>query len=200
MDARFKLKIEWIEASNLEEEAKEQTPELHAASWEKLKAADGVLVPGGFGNRGVEGKILAANYARVNKVPYLGICLGMQIAVIEFARNVLGKEGANSTEFDPSTRNPVVVFMPEGSTTHKASGAYKEPFLSLPACFLTPTEPVHSGRHDAPRLQADVAADGELHRGQAVSTGDVHRRTSQTQARGSFFHLANVPLLIPSVS
>jgi phosphoribosylformylglycinamidine (FGAM) synthase-like amidotransferase family enzyme len=78
-----------------------------------LQGADGVLVPGGFGDRGVQGKILAAKYARENRVPYLGICLGMQIAVIDFARSVLGLKDANSTEFDPNTRNPCVVFMPE---------------------------------------------------------------------------------------
>lgn len=61
----------------------------------------------------MEGKILAANYARENKIPYLGICLGMQIAVVEFARSVLGLEDANSAEFDPKTRNPCVIFMPE---------------------------------------------------------------------------------------
>ena len=70
-------------------------------------------MPGGFGDRGVQGKILAAQYARENNVPFLGICLGMQIAVVEFARSVLHLEDANSTEFDPDTKNPCVVFMPE---------------------------------------------------------------------------------------
>lgn len=78
-----------------------------------MKAADAVVVPGGFGDRGVEGKIIAAKYARENKIPYLGICLGMQIAVIEYARSVLGLQNANSTEFDPETKNPCVIFMPE---------------------------------------------------------------------------------------
>jgi len=79
----------------------------------KFQCADGVLVPGGFGDRGVQGKILAAKYARENKVPYLGICLGMQTAVLEFARSVLGFQDANSTEFDPETKSPFVIFMPE---------------------------------------------------------------------------------------
>lgn len=78
-----------------------------------MQGADGVLVPGGFGDRGVQGKILAAKYAWENNVPFLGICLGMQIAVIEFAQNVLGLHDANSTEFDPETTNPCVIFMPE---------------------------------------------------------------------------------------
>ena len=73
----------------------------------------GVLIPGGFGNRGIEGKVAAARYCRERKVPMLGVCLGMQVAVIEFARNVLGWEDANSTEFNPDTKHPVVIDMPE---------------------------------------------------------------------------------------
>jgi hypothetical protein len=78
-----------------------------------LQGADGILVPGGFGDRGVEGKILAAKYAREKNVPYLGICLGMQIAVVEYARHVMNFTDANSTEFDPNTKTPCVIFMPE---------------------------------------------------------------------------------------
>ncbi|QTA81724.1 CTP synthase [Desulfonema limicola] len=80
---------------------------------EKLKNADGILVPGGFGPRGIEGKICAANYARENKIPYFGICLGMHIAVIEFARNVAGLEKAHGTEFDMTTPEPVIYLMTE---------------------------------------------------------------------------------------
>ncbi|CAL9018705.1 unnamed protein product [Prunus brigantina] len=86
-----------------------------------LQNAAFVLVPGGFGDRGVKGMILVAKYARENNVPYLGICLGMQTSVIEFARSVLSLEGEDSTEFDEHTPNPVVVFMPEGSRTHIGS-------------------------------------------------------------------------------
>ncbi len=78
-----------------------------------LADADGILVPGGFGQRGVEGKICAVNFARLNQVPYFGICLGMQIAVIEFARHVTGLESANSSEFDPQTPYPVIYLMRE---------------------------------------------------------------------------------------
>lgn len=78
-----------------------------------LEGVDGILVPGGFGNRGVEGKIAAVRYARENKIPYLGICLGMQVAVIEFARNVAGMDAANSTEFDSSTEYPVIGLITE---------------------------------------------------------------------------------------
>jgi CTP synthase len=80
---------------------------------EKLSAADGILVPGGFGSRGIEGKICAARYARENKIPYFGICLGMQIAVVEFARNVAGMKGAHSSEIDPETPFPVIFLMTE---------------------------------------------------------------------------------------
>ncbi len=78
-----------------------------------LKGIDGILIPGGFGDRGIEGKILAAKYARENKIPYLGICLGMQIAVIEFARNVAGLSRANSGEFDDGTQYPVISLLDE---------------------------------------------------------------------------------------
>ncbi|CAI0469863.1 unnamed protein product, partial [Linum tenue] len=98
-----------------------KTPEAHAVAWDTLRNASCVLVPGGFGDRGVSGMILAAKYARENNIPYLGICLGMQISVIEFARSVLGLEGANSMEFNQETPDPVVIFMPEGSRTHMGS-------------------------------------------------------------------------------
>ena len=113
-----KMEISWVEAASLEAGFEADNPEQYAESWAALKAAHGVLVPGGFGIRGIEGKILAAQYARENGVPYLGVCLGLQVAVIEFARNVLGLEGANSTEFDDKTPHPTVIFMPEGSKTH----------------------------------------------------------------------------------
>ena len=110
-----KLVIDWIEASHLE--ATWETTEREAA-WSLLRNAHGVLVPGGFGDRGIEGKILAAHYARTESVPYLGICLGLQIATIEFCRNVLGLKGANSTEFEDNPEHAAVVFMPEISKTH----------------------------------------------------------------------------------
>ncbi|KAK1354293.1 CTP synthase [Heracleum sosnowskyi] len=109
----LKPSVDWIAASDLEDDSAKLTPELHAAAWKTLKSASCVLVPGGFEDRGIKGMILAANYARENKVPYLGICLGMQISVIEFARSVLGLKRANSSEFDAQTPDPVVIFMPE---------------------------------------------------------------------------------------
>ena len=114
-----RLDLAWVDAEKLEDAAKADEPDAWAAAHATLAAAHGVLVPGGFGSRGVEGKILAAKYAREAGKPYLGICLGMQLAVVEFARNVLGLADANSAEFDAATPHPAVVFMPEGSTTHK---------------------------------------------------------------------------------
>ena len=84
-----------------------------ATSRHILAGHDGILVPGGFGIRGVEGKVEAIRYARERQVPYLGLCLGLQCAVIEFARNVCGLEGANSSEFEPETPHPVIDLLPE---------------------------------------------------------------------------------------
>tara|TARA_B100001175_G_scaffold182156_1_gene154632 strand:- start:235 stop:1881 length:1647 start_codon:yes stop_codon:yes gene_type:complete len=125
-----KLVIDWIESTDLDPIDKTQG---HDEAWRVLRSADGILVPGGFGNRGVEGKIAAANYARVNSVPYLGVCLGLQIATIEFCRNVLGLDGANSAEFDEGAPIQAVVFMPEISKTHMGGtmrlGTKPTPFL-----------------------------------------------------------------------
>mmetsp|Transcript_4642 Transcript_4642/g.11808 ORF Transcript_4642/g.11808 Transcript_4642/m.11808 type:complete len:556 (+) Transcript_4642:136-1803(+) len=100
-----KLDLQWVEATDLENNVEE--------AWDKVKSAQGIIVPGGFGNRGFDGKVLAAQYCRENKKPYLGVCLGFQAMVVEYCRNVLGLEGANSTEFDESATHPVVFFMPE---------------------------------------------------------------------------------------
>jgi CTP synthase len=96
------VRLTWVDAETNPDEAERE-----------LLEADGILVPGGFGNRGIEGKILAARVAREHGVPYLGICLGMQVAVIEFARHVASLEGANSSEFDPETPYPVIDLLPE---------------------------------------------------------------------------------------
>ncbi len=100
-----KVNIKWIESTDLEDKK--------IGVEDALKDVDGVIVPGGFGKRGIEGKIAAIRYARENKIPYLGLCLGMQLAVVEFARGVCGLKGANSTEFDANTPFPVIDFIPE---------------------------------------------------------------------------------------
>lgn len=114
---------------------------LHSAElekgkgWQELESAHGIIVPGGFGSRGVEGKIAAARYARTNKVPYLGLCLGMQLMVVEFARVVLGSEDANSTEFDRSTPHPVIDLLPEQRGIDSMGGTMR---LGLYPCELVP--------------------------------------------------------------
>lgn len=114
-----KLELIWLEGTDLEHSDedgnfKEGDPGArHDEAWEQIKGADGVIVPGGFGNRGFEGKMLAANFCRTSGKPYLGVCLGFQAMVVEFSRSVLGWEGANSAEFDEDSAHPVVIFMPE---------------------------------------------------------------------------------------
>jgi CTP synthase len=110
-----KIDIDWIDSEELED------PEV----LDRLRRADGVLVPGGFGGRGIEGKIGAARIAREDGIPYLGICLGMQIAVAEFARHVAGMDGANSTEFDPETPFPVIDLLPEQKEVSDLGGTMR---------------------------------------------------------------------------
>ncbi len=110
-----KVDIEWIEAEALEK----------PGGTDVLKDYHGVLVPGGFGYRGVEGKINAANYARVNSVPYLGLCLGLHMMIIEFARNVCGLEGANSTEFLPDGKYPVIDVMADQKYVTEKGGTMR---------------------------------------------------------------------------
>lgn len=109
--------IHWIDSESLEADG--------ANLDEILGDMDGILVPGGFGSRGIEGKILAANYARTHGIPYLGICLGMQIAIIEFARNVLGMQGANSAEINPETPFPLIDILPEKKNISDLGGTLR---------------------------------------------------------------------------
>jgi CTP synthase len=125
-----KVNIRRIDAEDLE---KRNGPAL-------LRGLDGILVPGGFGDRGTEGKIAAARYARENGVPYYGLCLGLQIAVIEFARNVLGLKGANSTEFDPACAHPVINMMEEQKKIIDKGATMR---LGSYECALTPGTIAH---------------------------------------------------------
>ncbi|KZV79962.1 GATase-domain-containing protein, partial [Exidia glandulosa HHB12029] len=115
---RRKLKLQLVPSEDLERETLDTAPVKYHDAWRALVGAQGVLVPGGFGLRGTEGMILAIKWAREQNVPFFGICLGFQVAVVEWARNVLGLAGANSTELDEATPHPAIVFMPEISTTH----------------------------------------------------------------------------------
>lgn len=108
---RVKLNILWVNSENVEEEL--------------LHEADGILVPGGFGERGIEGKIKAINYGRLSKKPTFGICLGMQLMCVEFARNVFNLKGANSTEFDPNTPHPVIDIMEEQKQIEELGGTMR---------------------------------------------------------------------------
>lgn len=120
-----KLDLVWVHSGKLEKGDK--------AEMKKLKEAAGILVPGGFGHRGIEGKIMAAKYARENNKPYLGLCLGMQIATIEFARHVLGTKDVNSTEFDTKTANPVIHILPGHSADEDKGGTLR---LGAYPCIL----------------------------------------------------------------
>lgn len=123
--SRAKVQIQWVEAEDVTEQT---APEI-------FRDADGILVPGGFGDRGIPGMIEAAKYAREHRIPYLGICLGMQIAVIEFARHVLGLPDADSAEFAPETPHPVIHLMPDQEGVTDIGGTLR---LGSWPCVLTP--------------------------------------------------------------
>ncbi len=115
ISCKAKIEFLWIDSEELDEKNLDQ----------KLHKADGILVPGGFGSRGTEGMILAASYARVHKVPFLGICLGMQMAIVEFARNVLGYADANSIELNPETKHPMIALMPDQENIENLGGTLR---------------------------------------------------------------------------
>ncbi len=119
------VQISWVHSAELEKDR----------GWEVVREADGIIVPGGFGSRGIEGKIRAARYARENKVPYLGLCLGMQLMVIELARQALKSDDVNSTEFDRSTPHPVIDLMPDQRAIADMGGTMR---LGLYPCQLQP--------------------------------------------------------------
>ncbi|KAG8915688.1 CTP synthase ura7 [Tulasnella sp. 408] len=113
-----KLVLDWVESSDLEPEMQTQDPRKYHDAHRLLVSANGILVPGGFGVRGTEGMMIAIKWAREQKIPFLGICLGFQLAVVEWARNVLDIKDATSTEFNTETPSPVIIYMPEISKTH----------------------------------------------------------------------------------
>lgn len=121
----IEVEILWVHSAELEK----------GRGWDLVRSADGIIVPGGFGSRGIEGKIQTARYARIEKVPYLGLCLGMQLMVVEFARHVLKCEEVNSTEFDRSTPHPVIDLMPDQRDIVDMGGTMR---LGLYPCVLQP--------------------------------------------------------------
>jgi CTP synthase len=139
------VNINWVHSAELEK----------GRGWEPVQAADGILVPGGFGSRGTEGKIQACRYAREHNIPYLGLCLGMQLMVVEFSRNVLGQDDANSTEFDPSTSCPVIDLMPDQRSISDMGGTMR---LGLYPCELQP------GTHAAEAYSESLVQERHRHR------------------------------------
>ncbi|MNC24444.1 CTP synthase [compost metagenome] len=140
IQSRTKVNLRYIDSEDIENQGTSL-----------LEGADAILVPGGFGLRGVEGKITAVQYARENKIPYLGICLGMQVAVIEYARNVLGWTDANSTEFDHASTHPVVGLITEwqdatGAVEQRSEGSDLGGTMRLGAqeCQLERDSTVHA--------------------------------------------------------
>lgn len=115
IQAKTKVHIRWIDSENVNPDTVE----------EYLHDVDGILVPGGFGTRGIEGMVQAIQYARTKKIPFLGLCLGMQLSIVEFARHVLGLHDASSVEFDPETKNPVIHLMPEQEGVKNLGGTLR---------------------------------------------------------------------------
>ncbi|MBN1643125.1 MAG: CTP synthase, partial [Anaerolineae bacterium] len=137
--------IHWINSEDLE----------RGRNLELLSQVDGIVVPGGFGYRGIEGKVIAARYARTHQVPYLGLCLGMQVMVIELARAALGTDEVNSTEFDPHVRHPVIDLMPDQQSVVNMGGTMR---LGVYPCHMTP------GSLAAQAYQVEVAQERHRHR------------------------------------
>ncbi|HOT93400.1 MAG TPA: CTP synthase [Anaerolineae bacterium] len=127
----YAVDIDWIHSESLE----------HGENLERVAQADGIVVPGGFGSRGIEGKILAAKIARENHIPYLGLCLGMQVMCIEFARHVLQTDDANSTEFKHKTQHPVISLMPDQEDLLDMGGTMR---LGRYPCVLQPGTKAHA--------------------------------------------------------
>ena len=145
LDLKVDVEMVWIHSADLEK----------GKAWDELEASQGIIVPGGFGGRGIEGKIAAARFARENKVPYLGLCLGMQVMVIEFGRHVLGSEDVNSTEFNRNTPHPVIDLLPEQRGVDDKGGTMR---LGLYPCKLVP------GTRAAASYAVDMVEERHRHR------------------------------------
>ncbi|MBI4154943.1 CTP synthase [Candidatus Woesearchaeota archaeon] len=137
------LEIEWIDS---------KTFEKHPESIENLKEYKGIIVPGGFGESGVEGKIKAINFARVNKIPYLGLCYGLQLAIVEFARNVCGMKDAHTTEVSKSTNFPVIDIMPDQKKIKSKGGTMR---LGAYACILKEGSKIYNLYKELGRIEED---------------------------------------------
>ena len=158
------IEVTWVQSEEIEREGPEKV----------LASAGGIVVPGGFGPRGSEGMIEAARYARENEIPYLGLCLGMQLMVVEFARHVLGREAANSTEFDPETPDPVIDLMPDQRSVKEMGGSMR---LGLYPCHLV------EGTRAAAAYGVPVV--GERHRHRYEFNNDYRRPMEEAGLRPS---------------
>jgi len=183
-----KTEVEWVDSESVSE------PDVAAA----LRGADGILIPGGFGGRGFEGKIRAAQLAREHGVPYLGICLGMQVAVSEFARHVAGMDGANSTEMDPETPFPVIDLLPEQKEVEDLGGTMRLGAQAVELAEGTHTrevygdEPVIAERH---RHRYEV---NNAYRQQLVERGLVVSGTFQEGRLVEIVELPDHPWFVAS--
>ena len=145
ISSKRRVEVEWIHTGDLEKDK----------GWEQFEGLAGVIVPGGFGYRGVEGKVLVAKWARENKIPYLGLCLGMQVMCIELARHALESDEPNSTEFDSKTEHPIISLMPDQHGLADMGGTMR---LGIYPCHLTP------GSRAAEAYQTEVVEERHRHR------------------------------------
>lgn len=181
------VKICWVDAENLSPQEVDR----------KLAQADGILVPGGFGIRGIEGKIRAVTYARENKVPFLGICLGLQCAVVEFARNKVGLKGANSSEFDPDTPHPVIHLLPGQKDVSDMGGTMR---LGAYSCKLQRGTKAHSAYledlvHERHRHRYEV---NNAYRTQFEANGMIFSGLSPNEELIEIIELSNHPWFVAS--
>jgi CTP synthase len=158
---KLNLELLWVEAAHLESNEGEAL-EMYEEAWSKVKRAQGIVVPGGFGDRGFQGKVLTAEYCRLHSKPFLGICLGFQAMVVEYSRNILQWEDANSSELDENTTHPVVMFMPEVDPT-TMGGTMR--LGARDTIFMTSIVDINgmSNGDDSPKSVADVKVANGLH-------------------------------------
>ncbi len=181
------VRVQWVDAENM---SYEEAAEL-------LEGVDGVLVPGGFGSRGWEGKLLACQVAREREIPYLGICLGMHVAVSEFARNVCGLEGANSTEMDPETLHPVIDLLPEQKEIEDLGGTMRLGAQAVEVADETRTREVYAEPvvHERHRHRYEV---NNNYREQLVEAGLVVSGTFQEGRLVEVIELPDHPWFVAS--
>ncbi|GAB3044748.1 CTP synthase [Virgibacillus ainsalahensis] len=182
------IKIHWINSEKLDE----------ATIQKELNHVDGILVPGGFGDRGIDGKIEAIRYARENNIPFLGICLGMQLATVEFARNVLGLEGAHSAEINPQTPHPIIDLLPEQKHISDIGGTLR---LGIYPCRLQDGTKIKAVYDDADMIEERHRHRYEFnndYREQMIENGFLFSGTSPDGRLVETIELADHPWFVAS--